>query len=67
MMTEKQKKGGGGGIEVFWENASFFRTFRNCILFVSETCCDPYVMEEEDPAQCHALESSLWEIKARFI
>ncbi|MCJ8741141.1 hypothetical protein PDJAM_G00067330 [Pangasius djambal] len=28
-----------------------------------ETCTDPYVMEEEDPAQCHALESSLWEIK----
>ncbi|XP_075999468.1 nucleolar complex protein 4 homolog [Genypterus blacodes] len=25
---------------------------------------DPYVMEEEDPAQCHALESSLWEIKS---
>ncbi|XP_015253994.1 PREDICTED: nucleolar complex protein 4 homolog [Cyprinodon variegatus] len=24
---------------------------------------DPYVMEEEDPALCHALESSLWEIK----
>ncbi|KTG32362.1 hypothetical protein cypCar_00003923 [Cyprinus carpio] len=28
-----------------------------------EPCDDPYVMEEEDPAQCHALESSLWEIK----
>ncbi|XP_058615140.1 nucleolar complex protein 4 homolog [Onychostoma macrolepis] len=27
-----------------------------------EPCDDPYVMEEEDPAQCHALESSLWEI-----
>ncbi|KAM6902144.1 nucleolar complex protein 4 homolog [Xenentodon cancila] len=24
---------------------------------------DPYVMDEEDPALCHALESSLWEIK----
>uniref|UniRef100_A0A673IXD5 Nucleolar complex protein 4 homolog n=1 Tax=Sinocyclocheilus rhinocerous TaxID=307959 RepID=A0A673IXD5_9TELE len=29
----------------------------------SSPCDDPYVMEEEDPAQCHALESSLWEIK----
>ncbi|KAM4634499.1 nucleolar complex protein 4 homolog [Polymixia lowei] len=28
-----------------------------------EPCQDPYVMDEEDPAQCHALESSLWEIK----
>ncbi|KAL1253185.1 hypothetical protein QQF64_017878 [Cirrhinus molitorella] len=28
-----------------------------------EPCDDPFVMEEEDPAQCHALESSLWEIK----
>ncbi|XP_041916173.1 nucleolar complex protein 4 homolog [Alosa sapidissima] len=26
-------------------------------------CNDPYNMEEEDPAQCNALESSLWEIK----
>ncbi|XP_028273882.1 nucleolar complex protein 4 homolog [Parambassis ranga] len=25
---------------------------------------DPYLMDEEDPAQCRALESSLWEIKA---
>ncbi|XP_019738183.1 nucleolar complex protein 4 homolog [Hippocampus comes] len=24
---------------------------------------DPYLMDEDDPAQCHALESSLWEIK----
>lgn len=24
---------------------------------------DPYLMEEEDPAQCRALDSSLWEIK----
>ncbi|XP_051536427.1 nucleolar complex protein 4 homolog isoform X1 [Myxocyprinus asiaticus] len=28
-----------------------------------EPCDDPYIMEEEDPAQCHALESSLWEIQ----
>ncbi|GAA6097477.1 nucleolar complex protein 4 homolog [Tachysurus ichikawai] len=28
-----------------------------------EMCTDPYVMEEEDPAKCYALESSLWEIK----
>ncbi|XP_073681030.1 nucleolar complex protein 4 homolog [Garra rufa] len=28
-----------------------------------EPCDDPYVMEEKDPAKCHALESSLWEIK----
>ncbi|KAI7795828.1 nucleolar complex protein 4 homolog [Triplophysa rosa] len=28
-----------------------------------EPCDDPYVMEEEDPAKCHALESSLWEIQ----
>ncbi|XP_062409784.1 nucleolar complex protein 4 homolog [Sardina pilchardus] len=26
-------------------------------------CNDPYNMEEEDPAHCNALESSLWEIK----
>lgn len=26
---------------------------------------DPYVMDEDDPAQCGALESSLWEIKVR--
>ncbi|XP_061554556.1 nucleolar complex protein 4 homolog isoform X2 [Phycodurus eques] len=24
---------------------------------------DPYLMDQDDPAQCHALESSLWEIK----
>ncbi|XP_057674078.1 nucleolar complex protein 4 homolog [Corythoichthys intestinalis] len=24
---------------------------------------DPYIMDEDDPAQCNALESSLWEIK----
>ncbi|XP_024237990.1 nucleolar complex protein 4 homolog [Oncorhynchus tshawytscha] len=28
-----------------------------------EACDDPYLMEEEDPSQCHALESSLWEIQ----
>ncbi|KAL2099845.1 hypothetical protein ACEWY4_004239 [Coilia grayii] len=28
-----------------------------------DPCNDPYIMEEEDPAQCHALDSSLWEIK----
>ncbi|KAL6469818.1 hypothetical protein MHYP_G00209370 [Metynnis hypsauchen] len=28
-----------------------------------ELCNDPYVMDEEDPAKCHALESSLWELK----
>ncbi|XP_030625514.1 nucleolar complex protein 4 homolog [Chanos chanos] len=28
-----------------------------------EPCQDPYVMEEEDPAQSHALESSLWELQ----
>ncbi|XP_022071545.1 nucleolar complex protein 4 homolog [Acanthochromis polyacanthus] len=30
---------------------------------VTEPLEDPYVMDEEDPAQCCALESSLWEIK----
>ncbi|XP_062867285.1 nucleolar complex protein 4 homolog [Trichomycterus rosablanca] len=29
----------------------------------NELCHDPYVMEEKDPAQCHALKSSLWEMK----
>ncbi|XP_071322461.1 nucleolar complex protein 4 homolog [Trachinotus anak] len=28
-----------------------------------ETLEDPYLMDEEDPAQCCALESSLWEVK----
>uniref|UniRef100_A0A8C3AU37 Nucleolar complex associated 4 homolog n=1 Tax=Cyclopterus lumpus TaxID=8103 RepID=A0A8C3AU37_CYCLU len=28
-----------------------------------ESVEDPYLMDEEDPAQCRALESSLWEIK----
>ncbi|KAM8829174.1 nucleolar complex protein 4 homolog [Spinachia spinachia] len=28
-----------------------------------ESVEDPYLMEEEDPAQCRALESSLWEVK----
>ncbi|XP_048875568.1 nucleolar complex protein 4 homolog isoform X2 [Brienomyrus brachyistius] len=26
-------------------------------------CDDPYLMEEEDPALCHALDSSLWELQ----
>lgn len=29
---------------------------------ITEPLEDPYVMDEEDPAQCHALDSSLWEI-----
>uniref|UniRef100_A0A4W5RMJ3 Nucleolar complex associated 4 homolog n=1 Tax=Hucho hucho TaxID=62062 RepID=A0A4W5RMJ3_9TELE len=29
----------------------------------NEACDDPYLMEEEDPSQCHALESSLWELQ----
>ncbi|XP_029506890.2 nucleolar complex protein 4 homolog isoform X1 [Oncorhynchus nerka] len=28
-----------------------------------EACDDPYLMEEEEPSQCHALESSLWELQ----
>uniref|UniRef100_A0A3P8Y1H0 CCAAT-binding factor domain-containing protein n=1 Tax=Esox lucius TaxID=8010 RepID=A0A3P8Y1H0_ESOLU len=28
-----------------------------------QACDDPYMMEEEDPARCHALESSLWELQ----
>ena len=24
---------------------------------------DPYLMDERDPAKCHALESSLWELQ----
>ncbi|XP_036385719.1 nucleolar complex protein 4 homolog [Megalops cyprinoides] len=28
-----------------------------------EPCDDPYLMEEDDPAHCHALESSLWELQ----
>uniref|UniRef100_A0A665X851 CCAAT-binding factor domain-containing protein n=1 Tax=Echeneis naucrates TaxID=173247 RepID=A0A665X851_ECHNA len=28
-----------------------------------ETLEDPYLMDEEDPAHCRALESSLWEVK----
>ncbi len=38
----------------------------SCQFFQSEPCDDPYVMEEVDPAQCHALESSLWEINVRL-
>ncbi|XP_046870824.1 nucleolar complex protein 4 homolog [Hypomesus transpacificus] len=30
---------------------------------VDVACDDPYLMEEEDPAQCHALDSSLWEFQ----
>lgn len=32
-------------------------------MYIPEPLEDPYVMDEEDPAQCRALESSLWEIK----
>ncbi|KAJ8260693.1 hypothetical protein COCON_G00164160 [Conger conger] len=28
-----------------------------------EPCDDPYLMEVDDPAHCHALESSLWELQ----
>ncbi|KAI1905023.1 hypothetical protein AGOR_G00011680 [Albula goreensis] len=28
-----------------------------------EPCNDPYLMEVDDPAQCHAMESSLWELQ----
>ncbi|XP_007246113.3 nucleolar complex protein 4 homolog [Astyanax mexicanus] len=28
-----------------------------------ELCNDPYLMDEEDPTKCHALESSLWELQ----
>uniref|UniRef100_A0A8B9HF31 CCAAT-binding factor domain-containing protein n=1 Tax=Astyanax mexicanus TaxID=7994 RepID=A0A8B9HF31_ASTMX len=28
-----------------------------------ELCSDPYLMDEEDPTKCHALESSLWELQ----
>lgn len=28
-----------------------------------DLCDDPYLMGEEDPAKCHALESSLWELQ----
>lgn len=30
---------------------------------ITEVLEDPYLMDEEDPVQCRALESSLWEIK----
>lgn len=36
-------------------------------LLPPEPCNDPYSMEEEDPAQCRALESSLWEIKVGWL
>ncbi|XP_016141683.1 nucleolar complex protein 4 homolog [Sinocyclocheilus grahami] len=48
---------------------NLIRRHPSCRVFIhrpsaaEEPCDDPYVMEEEDPAQCHALESSLWEIK----
>ncbi|KAJ7988527.1 hypothetical protein DPEC_G00324500 [Dallia pectoralis] len=28
-----------------------------------QACADPYLMEEQDPALCHAMESSLWELQ----
>lgn len=33
------------------------------LIIMTEPLEDPYLMDEEDPAQCCALESSLWEIK----
>lgn len=33
------------------------------LFIMTEVLEDPYIMDEEDPGQCHALESSLWEIK----
>ncbi len=33
------------------------------LFIMTEPLEDPYLMDEEDPAQCRALESSLWEIK----
>lgn len=33
------------------------------LFLMTESVEDPYLMDEEDPAQCRALESSLWEIK----
>lgn len=33
------------------------------LFIMTEPLEDPYLMDEEDPAQCCALESSLWEIK----
>ena len=33
------------------------------LFIMTETPEDPYLMDEEDPAQSCALESSLWEIK----
>ncbi|KAK6305213.1 hypothetical protein J4Q44_G00239930 [Coregonus suidteri] len=34
-----------------------------CSCAADEACDDPYLMEEEDTTQCHALESSLWELQ----
>lgn len=33
------------------------------VFMMTEPLEDPYVMDEEDPVQCYALDSSLWEIK----
>lgn len=33
------------------------------VFIMIEPVEDPYLVDEEDPAQCRALESSLWEIK----
>lgn len=40
-----------------------FRCLQVCVL--PAPTVDPYVMEEDDPARCGALESSLWEVKVR--
>lgn len=37
--------------------------YDGCLFLFIEPLEDPYLMDEEDPAQCRALESSLWEIK----
>lgn len=34
-----------------------------CLFITTEPLEDPYLMDEEDPVECRALESSLWEIK----
>lgn len=40
-----------------------FRHLQVSVFVSTETAVDPYLMDEDDPAQCGALESSLWEIK----
>ncbi|KAL0965403.1 hypothetical protein UPYG_G00280810 [Umbra pygmaea] len=30
---------------------------------LDQACADPYLMDEQDPAQCKAIESSLWELQ----